>query len=210
MALRLVPNHTVSPSRNVYSRLDESTRQISLQYQQWETNVRMLMESWRTVRNGLSLSFFQIDGVSDDIVSRTAALSALILSGIGLISTTVYHAKKSSLMDRRARQRWIKASHDISTPEALRFWFGVAYPAACLAWYDPIFPSHFWHADKLEGRSLLGCITAIINITVIDKSNSLSDSTGTVVSAYLGTAFLVSVLLFQSALFYLANKFVFS
>ncbi|KDR78606.1 hypothetical protein GALMADRAFT_277992 [Galerina marginata CBS 339.88] len=106
---------------------------------QWNENVVRITRMWAIAFTGcmlvvpLSLSFFQIDGVGDNVYTRTTALSALLVSCSGLVSSSWYLFNKSNLRTRGMKEEWIEASRSRDTKASIDFWVFLTAPISCLA-----------------------------------------------------------------------------
>ncbi|KDR78753.1 hypothetical protein GALMADRAFT_224006 [Galerina marginata CBS 339.88] len=109
-------------------------------YNQWNRNVPQIIRTWKMARRAsamflpLSIALFQVGGISNNIYTRTTALSACLTASAGLFASHGYLLLTSNLGSRRVKNRWIEASQSLQPRESVDFWVFLALPVGCVAW----------------------------------------------------------------------------
>ncbi|KDR78605.1 hypothetical protein GALMADRAFT_137642 [Galerina marginata CBS 339.88] len=133
---------------------------------QWSKNVDRITRMWAIAFTGcmlvvpLSLALFQINGVGDNVYTRTTALSAFLTSCAGLVSSSWYIFNRSRLRTRGMKEEWTKASRSRGTRASIDFWVLLTAPISCLA------------------RSAVFCLATICIVVWMDTASGDSSAVG--------------------------------
>ncbi|TDL21445.1 hypothetical protein BD410DRAFT_306341 [Rickenella mellea] len=106
----------------------------------WDPFVETVSGEWEALNilSGLEigaiLTLLQIGGVSDNIVSRTAAFLALIASLWSVIFGCIYVVRFKTMKTREKAKRWAKQVYATKTNIFWNVWVMLALPAVWLGW----------------------------------------------------------------------------
>ncbi|KAJ3506690.1 hypothetical protein NLJ89_g6733 [Agrocybe chaxingu] len=108
----------------------------------WGDAIKILMPLWKLVRIAsaiflpLCLALLQIDSIRNSLLSRTFAISALIFSFDGLLSSCVYVGFKDRISSSQVANQWVEASSPdtSSSVRASKFWAAIVTPMSSMAW----------------------------------------------------------------------------
>ncbi|KDR78767.1 hypothetical protein GALMADRAFT_1268312 [Galerina marginata CBS 339.88] len=167
-------------------------------YDHWNANITQITRMWKIVRKGcafivpISLAFFQVSGVSNNIYARTTALSACLCSGAGLVASNWYLFMRPSLRTRRMRRKWIEASRSLKAANSADFWVIYSQPISSLAW------------------STVFCVITIFIAVWTNRSDAMLSTTSTSQldwSVVTSAVFLTVLILAQAVQIYRGMRF---
>ncbi|CAA7265351.1 unnamed protein product [Cyclocybe aegerita] len=127
----------------------------------WRDTITILMPLWKLVRIAsaiflpLCLALLQIDPIRNSLVSRTFAISALIFSFDGLLSSCVYVGFKDRISSSQVAKRWQASSSDtFANIQASKFWAAIAMPISsmgwCVIWFMLSMFVLAWNTDNID------------------------------------------------------------
>ncbi|PPQ85794.1 hypothetical protein CVT25_002865 [Psilocybe cyanescens] len=102
--------------------------------EQWDRYMTWLVKAWSIICTGciillpFPLGFFQIPGIDGNIYARTAVLSMLICSGIGLMTAGFYLQMASKFKSTGFMKEWMKASQGLNNRHSVDFWTCLCLP----------------------------------------------------------------------------------
>ncbi|KAF9567666.1 hypothetical protein CPC08DRAFT_719311 [Agrocybe pediades] len=82
----------------------------------------------------LSIAFLQVNGVAENIVTRTLTLSAAVFASSGLLTSGLYVCNKARFQSKKLGKKWKQASENHRSSESVEFWALLALPLSSLIW----------------------------------------------------------------------------